>query len=119
MRRQAWGATDALSTPQRANATPSEQTLLLQSAGSVHEAGAVPGQSKEPTPRILVHDLDSSIPAADLEQGLLGLFSVFGPVPRVSCLSGGPALPRDTPSLSPPSAPPHPLRLCNCCSFRQ
>lgn len=103
MRRQAWGATDALSTPPRANATPSEQTLLPQSAGSVHEAGAVPGQSKEPTPRILVHDLDSSIPAADLEQGLLGLFSVFGPVTRVSCLSGGPALPRDTPSLFPPS----------------
>ena len=56
--------------------------------GSAALAEGDVGRSEGPTTHIFVYDLDTNIPAADLEQGLLGLFSVFGAVIRVSCLPG-------------------------------
>jgi hypothetical protein len=38
---------------------------------------------------ILVHDLNSAIPQSDLEQGLHGLFSVFGHISSVTTVSHG------------------------------
>lgn len=44
--------------------------------------------SQDPTSNIFVYDLDPHIPARDLEQGLTGLFSVFGTVNAVVTLPG-------------------------------
>ncbi len=44
--------------------------------------------SREATTNLFVYDLDSGIPKEDLEEGLRGLFGVFGDVRSVEALAG-------------------------------
>jgi hypothetical protein len=97
MPREAWGNEEASSNTlsasgvagspgntARRSAPPTAQSKFGSSALAEGDVG----RSEGPTTHIFVYDLDTNIPAADLEQGLLGLFSVFGAVIRVSCLPG-------------------------------
>ena len=86
MRREAWGGAPEYPvgvTPTRYAGFPAPSSA--QPARSLLGAREL---ADGPTASIFVYDLDSNIPGADLEQGLLGLFSVFGPVVRVSALGG-------------------------------
>ena len=84
MRRQAWG--EAAASLPRSSMASSPSTAQ---PGRSLNAGAAAGELADgPTTHIFVYDLDSNIPGSDLEQGLLGLFSVFGPVVRVFALGG-------------------------------
>ena len=91
MRRQAWGEA-AASLP---HASIASSPSTAQAGRSLNAGAAAAGELADgPTTHIFVYDLDSNIPGSDLEQGLLGLFSVFGPVVRVFALGGrarGPA----------------------------
>ena len=78
MRREAWGD----------QATRSSSAKL---AGD-RSGGGSKLETNEASARIFVYDLDANIPKEDLEQGLLGLFAVFGSVVRVSCLPGRPCI---------------------------
>lgn len=82
MRRQAWGEA----------ATPPHAAAISSPSTAQPKRSLMPGAAGEladgPTANIFVYDLDSNIPGSDLEQGLLGLFSVFGPVVKVSALGG-------------------------------
>lgn len=99
MRREAWG--DAPQYP----VTPKRHAgALFPAPGSAQPARTSLLGAREladgPTASIFVYDLDSNIPGADLEQGLLGLFSVFGPVVRVSALAGAALCPAPRPGRS-------------------
>ena len=92
MRREAWG-TGAAAVDTAQPRTPAgqqgrralPQTVQVAGPKSHDELGAL---AEGPTRSIFVYDLDSNIPASDLEHGLHGLFSVFGSVLRVSSLPG-------------------------------
>ena len=78
MRREAWATSTPTTAASAGRRTPN--TVQPNSEARPIASG--------PTCSIFVYDLDANIPEPDLEQGLLGLFSVFGPVARVSCLPG-------------------------------
>jgi hypothetical protein len=93
MPREAWDNEEATSNTlsasgvagvARRSAPPTAQSKFCSAALAEGDVRRPEG----PTTHIFVYDLDTNIPAADLEQGLLGLFSVFGAVIRVSCLPG-------------------------------
>jgi hypothetical protein len=94
MRREAWGTTAAAvgtaqpSTPagQQGRRAPPQTVQVAGPKSRTHDE--LRALAEGPTRSIFVYDLDSNIPASDLEHGLHGLFSVFGPVLRVSSLPG-------------------------------
>lgn len=70
-----WGASSA----------PGKQWTSYVSTSAVRSGE----NSDDAATTICVEDLNPSIPHSDLEQGLYGLFSVFGNVSSVATVSGG------------------------------
>ena len=83
MRREAWASSSAGAAPRTpagasASVTPPGRRAPPQTeqVGKSRSAEAR-SLAVSPTASIFVYDLDSNIPAPDLEHGLHGLFSVF------------------------------------------